>query len=230
MNAVKKSRANIRRMTQGETWRATRRLILLLRQLDQDGGGTRGTRAAIHRNTGLDQGVVSDLINGTGRRQNVTGQTIEKVLKLFRADTGQRLNRDFFFGSLPRGVDPNYRDYLITASPDPEPEKHDDGDDGDDDDDGDTYTEADMLEELQPTARELKQLKLQLRRFKYPRVDAYFKRAIIVAFRSGPRMQATIDEAVDRMGDAIAREDDEAASAPSSSQRTPPKRKKKSTY
>lgn len=199
MTNIKKSRAKIRSMSQG-MWRATERLIVLLRQLEQEGGGARGTRAAIHRNTGLDQGVVSDLLNDSGKRKNVVGQTIEKVLRTFRADDGRRLSRGFFFDRIPRGVEPNYRDFLVSPSDAPPPE------------DDENYTDEEMMEELQPTARELKAMEQQLKRFNYPRVDAYFKRAIIVALRSGRRMQAAIDAAVDKMGDTIAREDDEAVS------------------
>ncbi len=159
----------------------------------------RGVRAAISRNTGLDQATVSDLLNASGRRKNVEGQTIESILRVFRSSDGRRLARPFFFDALPRGVEPNYRDYLVNPSDAPPVDEDDEG-----------YTDDDMLEELQPTQREVKAMEQQLRRFKYPRVDAYFKRAIIVALRSGRRMQSVIDAAVDKMGDAIAREDDEA--------------------
>lgn len=203
MTNIKKSRAKIRDMGQRK-WLGTERLSLLLEQLENEAGKARGSRAAIARKTGVDQATVSKLLNKSDPKANVDGETVEKVLKTFRSDDGRKLQRAFFFEPLPRGVVPNYRDYLATPSDAPEP--------GDEE----PYTDEDMLEELRPTQRELKAMEQHLRRFNYPRVDAYFKRAIISMLRTGRRM-AALDDAVDRMGDMIAREEDElhASKAPS---------------
>lgn len=197
MTNIKKSRVKLGAMSQG-TWRATQRLKLLLKQLDQEGAGTRGTRAAIHRSTGLDQGFVSDALNNSPRRGNVTGQTIENVLKTFRSADGRRLDRGFFFNALQRGAEPDYHDYLVSTGPEPEPRSSS----------KDEYTEEEMLEELRPTPRELSALEKLLRRYTYPRIDAYFKRAIILALRAGRSMQQAVDNAMDKVSERIAAEDD----------------------